>query len=61
MRVQRSTPDELILGLVSISDRASRGEYQDEGIPALQRWCEDAITSPFQVHKRLIADDRYTI
>ncbi len=61
MRAQRSTPDELILGLVSISDRASRGEYQDEGIPALQRWCEDAITSPFQVHKRLIADDRYTI
>lgn len=61
MRAQRSSPDELILGLVSVSDRASRGEYRDEGIPALQAWCEDAITTPIQFHTRLIEDDQYTI
>ena len=46
MPVTRSTPNELILGLVSISDRASRGVYADEGIPALRSWCERAIVSP---------------
>ena len=61
MPSERCTPNELILGLVSISDRASRGEYQDEGLPALRTWCEDAIISPVQYHERLIADDRYTI
>ncbi len=61
MPVTRSTPNELILGLVSISDRASRGVYADEGIPALRSWCERAIVSPVQFHERLIADDRFTI
>lgn len=61
MPATRSTPNELILGLVSISDRASRGVYADEGIPALRSWCERAIVSPVQFHERLIADDRYTI
>ncbi len=61
MRAVRNTPDELILGLVSISDRASRGEYRDEGIPALEAWCRDAITTPLQVHTRLIPDERYQI
>ena len=61
MRAKRSCENELILGLVSISDRASRGEYRDEGIPALQAWCEDAITTPVQFHTRLIEDDQYTI
>lgn len=61
MRAKRSHEDELILGLVSVSDRASRGEYRDEGIPALQAWCEDAITTPVQFHTRLIEDDQYTI
>lgn len=61
MRAVRNTPDELILGLVSISDRASRGEYRDEGIPALEAWCRDAITTPVQIHTRLIPDERYLI
>jgi len=55
MKAERSHPDELILGLVSISDRASRGVYEDQGLPALKAWFERALKSPFQAHERLIA------
>lgn len=61
MLAQRNSENELICGLISISDRASRGEYVDEGIPALEAWLHDAIITPVQFHTRLIADDRYTI
>lgn len=61
MKPPRSVENELILGLVSISDRASRGIYQDEGIPNLEAWCRKAITTPIKVHKRLIADERFDI
>ncbi len=61
MRAQRSQENELIVGLVSVSDRASRGEYMDEGLPALRTWCEDAILTPVQFHERLIPDEQYTI
>ena len=55
------TNDELIVGLVSISDRASSGVYQDQGIPALQEWLGTALSTPWRVETRLIADDRATI
>lgn len=61
MKPPRSTENELILGLVSISDRASRGQYTDEGIPNLEAWCKKAITNPIRVHKRLIPDERFEI
>jgi len=48
----------LNIGLVSISDRASTGVYQDQGIPALQEWLAAALTTPWQAVTRLIADDR---
>jgi molybdopterin adenylyltransferase len=48
----------LVVGLVSISDRASRGVYTDEGIPALQAWLERALTTPFSIHARLVPDER---
>ncbi len=51
----------LKIGLVSISDRASAGVYQDQGIPALQDWLAAALTSPWQVETRLIADERALI
>ena len=51
----------LLLGLVSISDRASRGIYQDLGLPALKAWFERALKSPHVVHERLIADERSEI
>lgn len=61
MKAERRHPDELILGLVSVSDRASTGVYQDQGIPALEAWMGKALASPWQVHTRLIADERATI
>jgi molybdopterin adenylyltransferase len=51
--------EELIIGLVSISDRASAGVYKDEGIPALKAWLGAAITAPaWRDETRLIADER---
>ncbi len=51
----------LIVGLVSISDRASTGVYEDKGIPALQDWLGSALTTPWRAETRLIADDQPTI
>jgi molybdopterin adenylyltransferase len=49
------------IGLVSISDRASQGVYEDKGIPALTAWLAQALVSPYTVSSRLIADDQTTI
>ena len=46
------------IGLVSVSDRASGGVYQDQGIPALNEWLASALTSTFEVETRLVADER---
>lgn len=51
----------LKIGLISISDRASQGVYQDLGLPALKEWFARALVSPFTVCEKLIADDRATI
>jgi molybdopterin adenylyltransferase len=53
--------EELVVGLVSISDRASTGIYEDQGIPALEQWLGAALTTPWRSERRLIADDRTTI
>ena len=52
---------ELIIGLVSVSDRASGGVYEDKGIPALSDWLAQAITTPFRLETRLIPDERAEI
>ncbi|MHA0276411.1 molybdopterin adenylyltransferase [Enterobacter ludwigii] len=44
--------------LVSISDRASSGVYQDKGIPALEEWLGSALTTPFEIQTRLIPDEQ---
>ncbi|ENO81209.1 molybdenum cofactor biosynthesis protein MogA [Thauera sp. 27] len=49
------------IGLVSISDRASEGTYEDQGIPALKDWLGKALSSPWTAEARLIPDDRATI
>lgn len=49
------------IGLVSISDRASDGTYEDQGIPALKAWLGAAITSPWSADTRLIPDERELI
>jgi molybdopterin adenylyltransferase len=52
----------MIIGLVSISDRASKGVYRDEGIPALKEWLQSAIASPaWRDETRLIADEQALI
>jgi molybdopterin adenylyltransferase len=52
----------MIIGLVSISDRASAGVYKDEGIPALKDWLKSAIRSPeWRDETRLIADEQPVI
>jgi molybdopterin adenylyltransferase len=51
----------LVIGLVSVSDRASGGVYEDKGIPALSDWLASALTTPFRVETRLIADERAQI
>lgn len=61
MKAKRTFANELIVGLVSVSDRASRGVYADQGVPGLQQWLARALRTPFQTHPRLIADDRTTI
>ncbi|EML2066809.1 molybdopterin adenylyltransferase [Enterobacter asburiae] len=48
----------LRIGLVSISDRASSGVYQDKGIPALEEWLRSALTTPFDIQTRLIPDEQ---
>ena len=54
--------EELIVGLVSISDRASQGVYQDEGLPALEDWFGKAVAAPaVRMVRRLIADERPVI
>lgn len=51
----------LVIGLVSVSDRASGGVYQDLGIPALEDWLARALTTPYRLETRLIADERALI
>lgn len=53
----RQHPDQLLVGLISISDRAAHGEYQDEGIPALKSWLDEALVQAPQYATRLIADE----
>ena len=50
--------EELLIGLVSVSDRASSGVYKDEGIPALQEWFTRALATPWRMETRLIPDER---
>ena len=53
--------EELLIGLVSISDRASSGVYEDQGIPALRAWFGAALASPWRMENRLIPDEQPVI
>lgn len=57
----KSDSDQLLIGLISISDRASNGVYEDQGIPALRDWFSAALSSPWQMETRLIPDERAAI
>ncbi|OGA54276.1 MAG: molybdopterin adenylyltransferase [Betaproteobacteria bacterium RIFCSPLOWO2_12_FULL_62_13] len=56
-----ASDDELLIGLVSISDRASRGVYEDQGIPALKVWFGQALATPWRMVTRLIPDEQPVI
>ena len=51
----------LLIGLVSISDRASSGVYEDKGIPGLREWFEAALKSAWRMETRLIPDEQPVI
>lgn len=53
--------DSAKIGIVTVSDRASQGAYEDEGGPAILAFIEQAIASPCTVHYRCVADDQNTI
>jgi molybdopterin adenylyltransferase len=53
--------EQMIIGLVSVSDRASKGVYRDEGIPALEEWLGRVVLNPRRIVTRLIPDERPVI
>ena len=53
--------DDVKIGIVSISDRASTGVYEDKGLPALQTWLSSALKNPLQFEPRLIPDEKERI
>lgn len=50
--------DTLKIGLVSVSDRASRGDYEDKGLPELTEWLNAALCNPLEFETRLIPDEQ---
>ena len=56
-----NTCDLVQIGIVSISDRASSGVYEDKGLPALQEWLQRALRNPLTFQPRLIPDEAATI
>ena len=56
-----SLHDPVKIGIVSISDRASTGVYEDKGLPALQTWLTTALKNPLQFEARLIPDEKERI
>ena len=53
--------DPVKIGIISISDRASTGVYEDKGLPALQTWLGHALKNPVQFESRLIPDEKERI
>ena len=55
------SPDSVTIGIVSISDRASTGVYEDKGLPALKDWLTRALKNPLNFEARLIPDEQERI
>lgn len=51
----------LIVGVVTVSDRASRGEYEDRGGPAIREYLEDVLATPFTMRSVVVADEQALI
>ena len=54
-------PESVRIGIVSISDRASAGTYEDKGLPALKEWLNKALKNPITFEERLIPDEEAVI
>ena len=52
------TLDPVLIGIVSISDRASSGTYEDKGLPTLREWLQEALHNPLVFEARLIPDEQ---
>ncbi len=61
MSAPHPSPDTVRIGIVSVSDRASSGVYEDKGLPALQEWLARALRNPLQFEPRLIPDEQERI
>ena len=61
MSLPLPSPEPLRIGIVSVSDRASTGVYEDKGLPALQDWLTRALHNPLQFEARLIPDEQERI
>ncbi len=61
MRAADPTFEPVRIGIVSVSDRASSGVYEDKGLPALKEWLTRALHNPLQFEARLIADEQAQI
>ena len=57
-RLAMTDSPSLLIGLVSISDRASAGVYEDKGIPGLKEWFAAALRTPWRMETRLIPDEQ---
>src|SRR4051812_48635846 len=53
--------DPVRVGIVSVSDRASTGVYEDKGLPALKQWLGSALQNPLTFEERLIPDEQERI
>jgi molybdopterin adenylyltransferase len=56
--ISNAQHDPVKIGIISISDRASSGVYEDKGLPALQTWLGHALKNPLQFESRLIPDEK---
>lgn len=54
-------PEPARISILTVSDRASRGEYADQGGPATEEWLRKTITSPIKVARRIVPDGRDTV
>lgn len=59
--MNKAAYDNVAIGLVSISDRASKGIYQDEGLPALESWLRSALKNNITFHSAVIPDEQQLI
>lgn len=55
------SPTRAIIGIVTVSDRASQGVYEDRGGPAIREYLAEILTSPFEIATRVIPDERPVI